>query len=416
MENTDFNNASGLSGVEFNDGDNISFDKMTRAYEFYESGRYSEALNMAEGDPQFTSSAYGQVLIGSCYKRLNDKEKAISHWKKAIEISPLEYSAYINIGNELYKDGNINEAILNWHLACSIMPENPTVNLNLANAYNKKNSRIKATKYFEKYLTYEKKVNTPEYYKVKQTFATLTAKVEFYARKVEEYKLKKDLKSIAALYLKMISTYANLPSIYANIAEIFYFDRNFQKALEFYLLVYLYFPYTTKIVLEIANLYYILEQPSYAYAYYKRALNLLPEGTSHYSKVKSKLSSLSSVLDDHQLIESHLEKAREAEQDNAYEEAIDEYENYIILSQSENSDIQQTIDKYKIFANPEPFVINVLYNQIPDLMNRKKLNACIELCDRIMMLGQSHSKEVVYAMKCKAECRRIIIAREQFGV
>ena len=70
MENTDFNNASGLSGVEFNDGENISIDKMARAYEFYESGRYSEALNMAEGDPQFTSSAYGQVLIGSCYKRL----------------------------------------------------------------------------------------------------------------------------------------------------------------------------------------------------------------------------------------------------------------------------------------------------------------------------------------------------------
>ena len=295
------------------------------------------------------------------------------------------------------------------------MPENPTVNLNLANAYNKKNSRIKATKYFEKYLTYEKNVNTPEYYKVKQTFSNLTAKVEFYARKVEEFKLKKDLRSIAALYLKMISTYANLPTIYANIAEIFYFDRNFQKALEFYLIVYLYFPYTTKIVLEIANLYYILEQPSYAYAYYKRALNLLPEGTSHYSKVKSKLSSLSSVLQEHELIESHLEKAREAEMDNAYEEAIDEYENYMILSESENSDIQQTIDKYKIFANPEPFVINVLYNQIPDLMNRKKLNACIELCDRIMMLGQNHSKEVVYAMKCKAECRRIIIAREQFG-
>ena len=49
-------------------------------------------------------------------------------------------------------------------------------------------------------------------------------------------------------------------------------------------------------------------------------------------------------------------------------------------------------------------------------MNRKKLHACVEVCDRIMLLGQGHTKEVMYAMKCKAECRRIIIAREQFGV
>jgi len=86
------------------------------------------------------------------------------------------------------------------------------------------------------------------------------------------------------------------------------------------------------------------------------------------------------------------------------------------MTESDNPDIQQLIDKYKIFLNPEPFVINVLYNQIPDLMNKKKLNACVELCDRIMTLATQNSKEVIYAMKCKSECKRIIIAREQFGV
>ncbi len=416
MENTDINNVMGLSAVEFNDGESVSADKTKRAYEFYETGRYSEALSLAEADSQISSSSFGQVLIGNCYRSLNDKDKAIAHWKKAVEISPLEYTAYINIGNELYKDGNLNEAIYNWHLACTIMPENPTVNLNLANAYNRKNSRIKATKYFEKYLLYEKRTTSPEYFKIKHAFANLTAKVDFYAKKVEEFKLQKDLKSIAALYLKMIATYANLPAIYANIAEIFYFDKNYQKALEFYLLVYLYYPHTTKILLEIANLYFILGQNSYSYVYYKRAIDLLPQGTSYYSKVKLKIASLSFVLKDPELIDSHLQKARDAEKDNDYELAIDEYENYLLLSESENPDIQQTIDKYKLFANPEPFVINVLYNQIPDLMNRKKLHACVEVCDRIMLLGQGHTKEVMYAMKCKAECRRIIVAREQFGV
>ena len=49
-------------------------------------------------------------------------------------------------------------------------------------------------------------------------------------------------------------------------------------------------------------------------------------------------------------------------------------------------------------------------------MSRKKLNECINVCDRIMALGENRSKEVMYAMKCKTECRRILIAREQFGV
>ena len=88
----------------------------------------------------------------------------------------------------------------------------------------------------------------------------------------------------------------------------------------------------------------------------------------------------------------------------------------MILSESDNEEIQQRVDKYKLFVNPEPFVVNVLYSQIPDLMNRKKLSACVDVCDRIMKLANDHSKEVIYAMKCKAECKRIIIAREQFGV
>lgn len=416
MENIINSNSSNLSEVGIGNDESASNEKIKRAYEYYDSGRINEAISLIEKDSRLLANSHGQLILGNCYQKSNDKQKALFHWQKAIDISPLEHAAYINIGNELYKEGKINEAILNWQTACSIKPENPTVNLNLANAYNQLNNRIKATKYFEKYLKYEKNAHSAEYLKVKHIFSNLRAKVDFYAKKVQEYRLQKDLKTIAALYLKMVATYANLPSIYTNIAEIFYFDKNYEKALEFYLLVYLYYPYTTKTLIEIANLYYLIGNKSYAYVYYKRALDFLPEHTSFYNKTKAKLASLNTVLNDPEIIEMHLQRAKEAEKICAYEEAIDEYQNYLILSESENPEIQQLIDKYKIFSNPEPFVINVLYSQINDLMNRKKLNACIEVCDRIMELGESRSKEVIYAMKCKTECRRILIAREQFGV
>lgn len=416
MEISEFENTDTPFDGVFKESDGATTEKLAMAYDLYNSGKYQEVLSMCESDSQISSLAYGQVLIGNCYKNLNDKNSAMSHWKKAVEISPLEYSAYANIANQLYSEGKINEAILNWHIATTIMPENPNVNLNLALAYDKKGSRIKATKYFEKYVRYEKKIGSHTYVNVKNTLFKLTSKVDYFAQKVEEYKAKKDLKTIAALYLKMISTYANLPNIYANIAEIFYYDRNFEKALEFYLLVYLNYPHTPRIILEIANLYYVLQQPTYAYAYYKKVIDLLPEGTSYYNKVKSNLSALEYVLNEHELISVHLDKAREAEQNNDYEIAVAEYENYLILTQSENSDMQQIIDKYKIFMNPEQFVINVLANEISDLMSKKKLNACIDVCDRIMRLATHNTKEVMYALKCKTECKRILIAQEQFGV
>ena len=416
MEVEKLKSNSELSSIELESIESNSVENIKKAYELYDACKYEDSLSIAERNSQISSTSSGQVLIGNCYYKLNNKEKALLCWKKAVSISPLEYSAYLNIGNELYRQKNINEAIFNWHLANSVMPENASVNLNLANAYNKKENRILATKYFEKYLKYEKNIHSSEYEQIKQVFSNLTAKVDFYAKKVEEYKIQKDIKTIAALYFKMISTYANLPAIYTNIAEIFMFDKNYEKALEFYKKVYLNFSYTPQIVLEIANIYYLLNKSSYAYVYYKRAFDLVPEGTSFSNKIKSNLSSLSFVLSEPDTFNEHLEIAQNAEKNNEYEIAIDEYENYLILSESEFPDIQQKIDKYKIFLNPEPFVVNVLYSQISELMRQKKLNTCIDVCDRIITLGNSHSKEVIYAMRCKTECRRIIIAREQFGV
>lgn len=416
MDNVDFDNTSGLSGVRIDNSLDVASDRTIRAYELYESKRYNEAISLIENDSQISSTSYGQVLLGNCCKALNNKDKAMSHWKRAIDISPLEHFAYINIANEYYADGNISEAILNWTIASTIVPENPRVNLNLACAYNQKGFRIKSTKYFEKYLRYETKATSREYLQVKHVLSNLTAKVDFFTKKVNEYKVKKDIKTIAALYLKMIATYANLPNIYANIAEICYFDKNYEKALEFFLSVYLNYPHTPKILLDVANLCYILNKPSYAYCYYSKALKCLLETTSYYVKSQEKIRMLSYVLKDTELIDSHLQAAREAEANNDYEKAVDEYENYLILTESDSPDIKQIIDKYKIFINPEPFVVNVLYSQIPELMNRKRLKACVEVCDRIMKLSSANTKEVVYAMKCKADCKRILIAREQFGV
>lgn len=414
MDGINLNNNTGLSDIDLS-GEKVAAAKITKAYELYASGQIQEAVNYLEADSQASNTAYAQVLLGNCYKKLGQKEKAISFWQRATDLSPLEYAAYLNIGNEHYSDGQIYQAIFNWHCAGSACPENPVINLNLAVAYDKLGYRIKATRYFEKYLKYNTNKNSPEYQKIKHAIANLTAKTDFYLKKSEEYKAQKDLKKVAAAYLMLISTYANQPNIYTNLASIFVFDKNYEKAREFYSIVYLNFPYSPSLLLNLANMEYLLGNKSYAYCYYKRSFEYLTESTSHWLQVKMKLAELSSVTRDSEIIETHLQKAKEAEDKCLYEVAIDEYENYLILTESHSDEIQQLIDKYKIFLNPEPFVVKMLYNQISDLMQAKKLHAAVEVCDRIMTMAEPHTKEMVYAMKCKVECKKVIIAREQFG-
>ncbi len=414
MDGINLDNNTNLSDIDFS-GEKAAASKLTKAYELYASGQIQEAVNFLETDSQASNTAYAQILLGNCYQKLGQKDKAMSFWQRATDLSPLEYAAYLNIGNEYYLSNRIFQAIFNWHCAGSACPENPVVNLNLAVAYDKLGYRVQATRYFEKYLKYSKNKDSAEYQKIKHTIANLTAKTDFYLKKSEEYRAQKDLKKVAAAYLMLISTYANLPSIYINLASIFVFDKNYEKAQEFYKIAYLNFPSTPSLLLNLANMEYLLGNKSYAYCYYKRAFKYLTESTSHWLQVKMKLAELSAVTRDSEIIETHLQKAKEAEDTCHYEVAIDEYENYLILTDSHSDEIQQLIDKYKIFLNPEPFVVKMLYNQIPELMQSKKLHAAVEVCDRIMTMAEPHTKEMVYAMKCKVECKKVIIAREQFG-
>ena len=41
----------------------------------YDKGKYQEALAIAESNTQISSTSNGQVLIGNCYYKLNNKEK-----------------------------------------------------------------------------------------------------------------------------------------------------------------------------------------------------------------------------------------------------------------------------------------------------------------------------------------------------
>ena len=149
MDGINLDNNTNLSDIDFS-GEKAAASKLTKAYELYASGQIQEAVNFLETDSQASNTAYAQVLLGNCYQKLGQKDKAMSFWQRATDLSPLEYAAYLNIGNEYYSSNRIFQAIFNWHCAGSACPENPVVNLNLAVAYDKLGYRVEAKRYFEK--------------------------------------------------------------------------------------------------------------------------------------------------------------------------------------------------------------------------------------------------------------------------
>lgn len=137
--------------------------KITKAVEYYNAENIQETLNLVLNDKDLLKSSYVHVLIGNCYRKQNKIDSALKSWQKAVEINEKEYNAYINIANVQFVQGDAAQAIENWTKAFSIQPENPVVCLNLAIAYNQKGCRIKSTKFFERYLRYNRNNMSREY-------------------------------------------------------------------------------------------------------------------------------------------------------------------------------------------------------------------------------------------------------------
>lgn len=389
--------------------------RIKKAYEYYSAGSYRETLDLLANDPILNKIPYVLVLIGNCYKNLSNTDKAMKYWYQSIETAPIEHAAFLNIGNILYSQKNENEAIKFWTQAYALKPEDPVVNLNLAVAYKTKGCRIKATKFFEHYLRFKTNEIDKEYLTIKENILTLRAKVELYYRKLNEYKNNGDLKSISSLYVKMISVYANLPNAYINLANIFLIDKNYEKALEFFLIVYKNFSYNNQIVWNIANLYEMSGKKADAFCFYRRCEKLFKKNSTKYQQTLSKINALSYSAVTNAVKSDFINKAQELENQNLYEDALVEYENAYYSSIGEAPDIQEHIERLKKYIEPEPFVIAHLYNKINNYLNLKKYTACIEFCDRIILLAPINSRESLFAVRCKTECKRLMMANESSG-
>ena len=78
-----------------------------------------------------------------------DRDGAIEHFKKAVQVRPYDEATHKNLGNVLFLNGNLDDAIDHYLAALKINPDDCEIYYNLGNAYQKKSNLLKALEYFE---------------------------------------------------------------------------------------------------------------------------------------------------------------------------------------------------------------------------------------------------------------------------
>ena len=379
----------------------------------YQNKSYSQALNTLMVDMEGDKTGIYASLIGNCYQKLGALDDATHYWQKAISQNPSCYRAFLGLGNAAYTKNHIKQALIYWHIALSIVPENPQINYNLATAYSRKDDRFNAVFYYEKFIKYSEKHTSKDFAYVSKLVLNLRNKAMDLIRAGAKC-IKDDKINLAVqFFIKAITNYPMIPNVVQNIAKIFACDRNFPKAIEYYKMAYKIDDKLKICLVDIANSYISLKQYDLAYCYFMRFLKGCNKNSTAFNSVEKIAAYASSKRDSNYNVQQHFQKAMEHENNLEYREALDEYENYRILSSENEERVTESIKKLNLMINPEKVIVKNLINKIDELSSVGNYEPAVGMCERITKLAVLHSQEFMWANKKKQELKYTIFKTEE---
>ena len=144
---------------------NPALNYLTIAGANYEQENYKSAIANCEEALQYSPGyAEALVLMGSSYKKLGNRQKALQYYAEALERDPQQPEAYYNMGNIYAEAGNYDEAEKLFLLAISVDPYSARAYNNLGNIYFSKNLLQTAREYYNKARTLEPNYTSPLYH------------------------------------------------------------------------------------------------------------------------------------------------------------------------------------------------------------------------------------------------------------
>jgi tetratricopeptide (TPR) repeat protein len=386
-----------------NDEENI----ISQANNQYTKKNYIEALNLFLSSNQINSDAEICVNIGSCYYMLHKQEDALKYWNKAIGINPKNSKAYSNMGNMYYKTGQIESAISYWLVALISRPEDANTSLNLAIAFNQKNMRFEAIKYFERYIKYAEEQNSAKYLKIRHNIQNCLNIAQKYLTAGVELQMQNQNKRAAACYFKSLANYPNFSKTNLNLGSIFFADKNLTAAIKYWKRASHIDSNYAKIYSNLGIAYDLGKEFDYAYCYYYRYMNYIIRNRQEYYKINKRLMEIKIFLTNHpELISKHLKMAENHIANSEFYEAIDEFRNYAILKPEEKDTYKDIIEKLLSYLNPEVSIIKSCFEIGNKLITEGSFSEAKPYFLRIMRLSSPQNLEFSKARAKYSQCQK----------
>ena len=399
-----------MAGLEaethiINTNANTQDDLALAAKNAYESEDYNQALKIYADMLLYSSDSDLYVKMGNCFEKLDKQQTAIEYWNKAVEIDPMNSNAMINLGNFYYKKNKINTAIGYWLASLISMPEEPTSNLNLAVAYTLKKMNLEAFSYYEKYLKYSQNKTSEKYYEIKKKVDKNKKLSNDYLKLGVQYQNTGDKLSALKCYKRAVKYCPTFSKIHLNIGSLYYGDKNFEEAVKHWQNAYYLDPHYTKILINLALSYDMLQKYDLAFCFYSRYGKHVITNPAEYDKVVSRCHKIKPVLNSNPyLISKHLEYAEEAFSNCDYYKALFEYTNYIILSPKEQAKYVDLVRKIETYLSPEKQVIESCLKKGQTLQEKRNFTEASQYFARVLVIAQSGSLEYNEAKRKLGVC------------
>lgn len=368
---------------------------------------YSSAISILKNELTTNETSYIHFLIASYYIKLDDINKAREHLNKALKKLPVYQGVYFLLGNLEFKEKNYAHAINYYFVTLLNQMDYPYANLNLAVAYSKMGLKYQAFKAYERYIKYDEDVESIEYIEVKKI---LKHGIELSKRYIEEGKkafVSNDFNRAVKFYVKAIKHYPT-KNVLLNLANMFFADKNYKKALEYYEKAYILCGNNKSFIHKIALCYDKLEKYDYAYAFYDLFINSNDSKLDYSNIMKRMLVIKTKFAIDGDEVKSHLTLAEEYELNANYELALCEYMSYYVLTKRNDKGISQKIKDLNHFLNLEKYYIKNAFKAVDRYFEKREFDEAERLCNKICKVSKRTSSNYVNAQKFKY---KIILAR-----
>ena len=380
-----------------------------KAIDSYSSDNFKKAIEILTPITEKTNDSTAFTCLGNCYFKAGDFFNARKYYEKAIAKASTNPYPFISYGNLYYEEGDIQKAILYWTVANTLVADDANLLLNLATAYAQKDFRIQSLTYYEKYFKFASRVKNDNYIKINTKLTKLKSNSSrlnafgsrFYANKA----IRKSIES----YSSSVLNFPLQPQINLLLGNLFFLTKNYKSAIDAFLNAYITSNFNPTNFGHLPYAYEQLKMYSHAYCFYYILLSSKGRKVFPAKELKAKVIKYGTmVYRDDEAYLSHLELAKEFENDNNYLMAYVEYTNALILCKGDKAQIEASISKMLEFINPEIRVASNLKVYLNALINNREYAKAIEICDKILLLSKLSPSFDDEIRKKRKECKELL--------